>query len=162
MHNKTWGAIITWSYDEPPYIESPAEAYQDMLRAYEAGAKYISIFNYPEIGSYGLLTQEYFEAIEQFKNYVSNNPQNQTSNNEKLAYVLPNNYGWGLRNPTDKIWGVWEADDKSAIIWSDLSGFIEQYGFDFDIVVDSPWLRAFAKQHYDTLIFWDGTIQELT
>jgi hypothetical protein len=162
MHNKTWGAIITWSYDEPPYIESPAEVYQDMLRAYEAGAKYISIFNYPEIGSYGLLTQEYFEVIEQFKNYVSNNPQNQTSNSDKLAYVLPSNYGWGLRNPTDKIWGVWEADEKSTTIWSDLSGFIEQYGFDFDIVVDSPWLKVFSRQHYDTLIFWDGTIQELT
>lgn len=161
MHNKTWGVMITWSFDEPPYIESPNELYQDMITAYNAGAKYISIFNYPETGPYGLLTQEYFEVIKQFKNYVSNNPQNKTSNKEKLAYVLPANYGWGMRNPTDKIWGVWEADEKSPLIWDDLTGLIEQYGYDFDIVVDSPWLRVFASQHYDTLIFWNGRIQEL-
>ena len=155
MHNKSWGAIITWSYDESPYIASPNEVYQDMVTAYNAGAKYISIFNYPETGPYGLLTQEYFEVIKEFKTYVYNNPQNKTSNNEKIAYVLPENYGWGMRNPTDKIWGVWEADEKSSTIWSDLTGLIEQYGYDFDIVVDSPWLRVFASQHYDTLIFWN-------
>jgi len=161
MHNKSWGAIITWSYDEPPYIASPNEVYQDMVTAYNAGAKYISIFNYPETGPYGLLTQEHFEVIKEFKTYVSKNPQNKTSNNEKIAYVLPQNYGWGMRNPIDKIWGVWEADENSSTIWNDLTGLIEQYGYDFDIVVDSPWLRVFANQHYDTLIFWDGRVQKL-
>lgn len=162
MHNKTWGAIITWSYNEPPYIESPIEVYQDMIRAYRAGAKYICIFNYPEIGPYGLLTQEYFDVIEQFKNYVLNNSQNRTSNYDKVAYVLPENYGWGMRHPSDKIWGVWEADDLSAMIWDDLSRLGEEYGFDFDIVVDSPWLTAFWRQHYDRLIFFDEGIQELS
>ncbi len=125
MHNKSWGVIITWSYDEAPYIASPNEVYQDMVTAYHAGAKYISVFNYPETGPYGLLTQEYFEVIKEFKTYVSNNPQNKTSNNEKIAYVLPENYGWGMRNPTDKIWGVWEADEKSSTIWNDLTGLID-------------------------------------
>jgi len=66
-----------------------------------------------------------------------------------------------MRNPIDKIWGVWEADENSSTIWNDLTGLIEQYGYDFDIVVDSPWLRVFANQHYDTLIFWDGRVQKL-
>lgn len=158
MHNKTWGVIITWSYDEPPYIESPEEVYEDMIRAYRAGAKYISIFNYPEIGPYGLLSEEYFDVIKQFRNYVSDNPQNNTSNISKIAYVLPENYGWGMRNPFDNIWGVWEADYKSQEIWADLTRLILEYGFDFDIVVDSPWLRVFWRQHYNRLIFWDDEL----
>ena len=161
MHNKTWGAMITWAYNESPYIESPKEVYNDMIRAYQAGAKYICIFNYPEIGPYGLLTQEYFDVIKQFKNYVLCNSQNRTSNYDKVAYVLPENYGWGMREPKDNIWGVWEADEFSPIIWNDLSGLIQRYSFDFDIVVDSPWLRFFASQHYQTLIYWDGRIQKL-
>ena len=114
-----------------------------MITFYNAGAKYISVFNYPETGPYGLLTQEHFEAFKQFKTYVSNNPKNKTSNHKKIAYVLPENYRWGMRNPTDKVWGVWESDEKSPVIWSNLTDLIELYGYDFDIVVDSPWLRVF-------------------
>ena len=65
-----------------------------MVTSYNAGAKYISVFNYPETGPYGLLTQEHFEAFKQFNTYVSNNPKNKTSNHKKIAYVLPENYGW--------------------------------------------------------------------
>jgi hypothetical protein len=159
MHNKTWGIMITWKYDYPPYIETPDELYEDMITAYQAGAKYIIVFNHPEIEPYGLLTEEHFNAIKQFKDFVSKNPQNETSNLQKLAYVLPENYGWGLRNPADKMWGVWEADEKSPKIWSDLNSLVEKCNYDFDIVCDSLWTRFFAKQHYDTLYWWNGTIQ---
>lgn len=162
MHNKSWGVMITWFFDEPPYLETPNELFQDMIRAYDAGAKYISIFNFPEIGPYGLLNQDYFDVIEQFQDYVLSNTRNKTSNEQKIAYVLPPNYGWGLRNPTDKIWGVWEADEKSSGIWGDLTDLMEEYNYDFDIVVDSPWLGVFASQHYKTLIFWNGTLQNIS
>ena len=155
MHNKTWGVMIAWKFYEPPYVESPDELYDDMVTAYQAGAKYIAVFNYPETGPYGLLTEEHFNAIRKFKDFVSNNPQNRTSNLQRIAYVLPENYGGGLRNPNDNIWGLWEADEISSKIWSDLNGFVEQYNYTFDIVYDSPWTRFFARQHYDTLYFWD-------
>jgi hypothetical protein len=162
MHNKTWGVMITWAYDNPPYIESANELFEDMVTAYKAGAKYIAVFNHPQVGSYGLLTEEHLSAIEKFKEYVSRNPQNHTSNLEKLAYVLPENYGWGLRSASDKIWGVWEADDKSPRIWGDLGKLIGEYGYDFDIVYSSAWTRIFAKQHYKTLIWWNGTTQQVS
>jgi hypothetical protein len=41
---KDWGAIITWTYDEPPYLASGPK-YSNMLIAYETGAKYIIIFS---------------------------------------------------------------------------------------------------------------------
>jgi len=161
MHNKTWGVMITWAYDNPPYIESASELYEDMVTAYKAGAKYIAVFNHPQVGSYGLLTEDHLSAIEKFKEFVSGSPQNQSSNLEKLAYVLPQNYGWGLRSASDKIWGVWEADDESPGIWTDLGKLVSEYGYNFDIVYSSAWTRIFAKQHYETLIWWNGTIQQL-
>ncbi len=157
MHNKTWGVMITWKYDDSPYIESPDELYDDMITAYQAGAKYIAVFNHPVTRPYGLLTEEHFNAIKKFKDFVSKNPQSKTSSLQKIAYVLPENYGWGLRNPNDNIWGLWEADEKSPQIWSNLTDFVEEYNYDFDIVYDSPWTRFFAKQHYNTLYWWNGS-----
>ena len=148
--------MVTWRYDNPPYVESADELFDDFVTAYSAGAKYVAVFNYPEIGQYGLLTEAHFDAIEKFKDYVINNPQNKSSNVQRIAYVLPENYGWGLRNPEDKIWGVWESDEKSQKIWDDLSVLVEQYGYGFDILYDSYWTRFFAKQHYVTLFYWDG------
>jgi hypothetical protein len=161
LHNKTWGVMITHAQETPPYIQSPKILYNDLIDAYQAGAKYITVFNYPKINEYGLLTEEHFEAIRKFRNYTSLNSRNKTSNTERVAYVLPENYGWGMRNPTDKIWGVWETDKKSPIIWKSLNKMITQYGYDFDIVYDSLWTRIFAKQHYNTLIYWNGTIRQL-
>jgi len=161
LHNKTWGIIITWIQNEPPYIQSPETLYDDMVEAYNAGAKYISVFNYPQIEPYGLLTEEHFNVIKQFNEYISENPQKTFLNTQKIAFVLPENYGWGMRYPTDKIWGVWEADEKSPIIWDSLNDMIIKYGYTFDIVYESLWTTAFARQHYDTLIWWNGTIQQL-
>ena len=48
MQNKEWGAMITWKYnDEPYYLDSGSQIYNQMLTSYEAGAKYIAVFNYP-------------------------------------------------------------------------------------------------------------------
>jgi len=162
MHNKTWGVMITWAQDNPPYMESASELYGDMVTAYEAGAKYIVVFNHPQLGPYGLLTEEHFAAMKQFKEFARKNPQNHTSNVQKLAYVLPQNYGWGMRNEKDKIWGVWDADEQSLGIWSDLSNLVKQYSYNFDIVYNSGWTRLFAKQHYKSLVWWNGTIRQLS
>ena len=155
MHNKTWGVMITWKYNQAPYIESPSELYQDMITAYKAGAKYVAVFNYPNLGSYGLLTEEHFDAIRDFKDFVNENPQNETSNKKRVAYLLPDNYGWGFRSPDDKIWGVWSADEKSEKIWNDIYDLIERYEYDFDIVYGSFLTLAFWEIHYEELIWWD-------
>jgi hypothetical protein len=38
LQNKKWGAIITWKYDHPPYLDSGEAIYDQMRTAYEAGA----------------------------------------------------------------------------------------------------------------------------
>ena len=47
MQNKDWGTIITWKYTQPPYLDTGENIYNQMVTSYNAGAKYITIFNYP-------------------------------------------------------------------------------------------------------------------
>lgn len=157
MHNKTWGVTITWETSNPPHLEPPTALYNDLITAYNAGAKYILIYNEPRIETHGLLTEEHLQAIKSFKEYTAQNPQNTTSNTQKLAYVMPENYGWGLRSLDDRIWGVWPADNNSEIIWNDLQTLINTCGDRFDVIYDSPWIRLFSRDHYETLIWWNGT-----
>jgi hypothetical protein len=105
-HNKNWGAIVTWKYDEEPYLESPDELYNDLTLAYTAGAKYIIVFDYPKIGPYGTLTEEHLDALKKFWDYAHANPQTFGSTKANVAYVLPKDYGSGLRKVDDTIWAL--------------------------------------------------------
>ncbi len=75
MQNKDWGVMITWKYTEPPYLDSGVEIYRQMVDAYRAGAKYIVVFNYPQLkeNAYGVMTDEHFDALEKFWNDVVKN-----------------------------------------------------------------------------------------
>ena len=113
---KDWGAIIVWTYYEPPYLASGQEILQEMLTAYRAGAKYVIVFNYaedPETGkAYSILKEEHFEAMQEFWNYIHNNPDQHGATIGKVAFVLPKDYGWGMRHSEDNIWGLWPTDEK--------------------------------------------------
>jgi hypothetical protein len=128
-----------------------------MVTAYDAGAKYVEVFNHPQTGPYGLLTEDHLNAIKEFRDYVLANPQNKSSNVARLAYVIPDNYGWGFRSLQDTIWGVWNADAKSPIIWDKVNSLVQTYGNGFDIIYNSPWTWLFGKYHYNRLIPWNAT-----
>ena len=49
LQNKSWGVIVTWTYSQQPYLENATQLYDDMTLAYDNGAKYIIVFNYPTI-----------------------------------------------------------------------------------------------------------------
>jgi hypothetical protein len=68
--NRDWGAIVTWTYNDTPYIEPPEQLSQDLTLAYGAGAKYVVIFDYPKNGSYGILTEKHFDTLKTFWNYT--------------------------------------------------------------------------------------------
>lgn len=156
--NKEWGAIVTWTYDTLPYIESGKKLYNDLTLAYDAGAKYAVVFDYPKNYTYGILTQEHFDAMKDFWNYIHNNPQNFGATEAKVAYVLPQDYGFGFRNPNDKIWGLWNADDLSQKVWDDANKLIAQYDSRLDIVYDDPEFINAIIGHYDKLFFWNETV----
>ena len=159
VQNKQWGAIITWTYRNPPYLESGTDMLKDMMTAYRAGANYLIVFNYPKIkdNPYGILTEEHFAAMERFWNEIHSFPRSVFGEIEgQVAFVLPKDYGWGMRNPSDKIWGFWPPDDLSPLIWDKMSRLIERYGLKLDIIYDDP--RFNFKEKYSKIHFWNSTI----
>jgi hypothetical protein len=157
MLNKDWGTIITWTYNQPPYITSGEEIYQDMITSYNAGADYIIVFNYPVYpanNQYGILTDEHFSAMKKFWDYTSSNPRGREV--AEVAYILPEDYGWGMRYPDDKIWGIWNADEKSPIIWENINKLETIYGLKLDIIYYSPLFNP--EEKYGQVYFWNDTV----
>jgi hypothetical protein len=161
--NREWGTMITWKYDQTPFMEDANELYDDMVLAYQNGAKYIVVFNSPDNQTasteYGTLTPEHFAAMRQFWDYAKNNPRN-TPFSANTAYVLPKDYGYGFRGPDDKIWGLWEADELAPIVWNDTNSLIAQYGLNLDIVYETLIYEKTVNLPYDKLIYWNGTTIE--
>jgi hypothetical protein len=156
VQGKDWGVIITWTYEKPPYLESGAQMLQDMITAYRAGAKYLIVFNYPKINEYGILTEEQFSAMKKFWNLIGFPRKTLYKVKGEVAFVLPKDYGWGMRKPEDKIWGLWPPDDQSSQIWSNMKKLIEKYGLKLDIIYDDSEFNFEGK--YIKIYFWNSTI----
>jgi hypothetical protein len=161
MHNKEWGAIITWTYREPPYMESADELYYDMVLAYLSGAKYLIILNYSQekCTPYGTLTEEHFDAMKNFWSYIHTNPHRlgvYCPTCTQIAYVLPKDYAWGFRGYEDKIWGIW-VDELSIEMGKDVDYLLHTHHLGLDIIYDD--LEYYNKMRiYSKLYFWNGTV----
>jgi len=155
IQNKEWGVIITWTYDDPPYIESGVELYKDLVLAYENGAKYIVVFDSNEEYTQGILKQEHYEALQQFWEYAKTNPRQKDQSSDRVAYVLPKDYAYGFRGPNDKIWGLWEADAFSLETSENLGKLLDQFGAKLDIIYDDD---LELDSTYSKYVFWNGTI----
>ena len=147
--------MITWTYNHPPYIESGPELYDDMVLAYENGAKYILIFDTNENYTEGILTEEHLEAMEEFWQYTQNHPRSSNEIEKRVAYVLPEAYGYGFRGPEDKIWGLWETTNLSTEMSYHLGSYIEEYGINLDIIYGT---EITTNEIYMKYIFWNGIV----
>jgi hypothetical protein len=157
-HDKTWGSIIGWKYDNAwPYIESADELYEDLTLSYRAGAKYAVVFDYPKVERYGILTEDHFTALKNFWNYAQNNPQDYGVDGSEVAYVVPSDYGFGFRNAVDHVW-LFDADELSAKVWNDTNALLSKYGSKLDIVYDDLETFAAIQNRYSQLFFWNYTI----
>ncbi len=162
LQSKEWGVMVTWTYNDVPYIVSGNQLYTDLVSAYNAGAKYVTIFDHPDTNysDYGILTDEHFEALEKFWNYVKENPSKHGSVKASTVYVLPENFGFGFRNSNDKIWGLWngDADERTEKIWNDVNMLVEKYGFRLDIVFSDPEYNEELQWKYHEVFFWNQQI----
>ena len=159
LQNKTWGVIVTWKYTEDPYLASGDEVLDQMVDAYAAGAKYIVLFNYPQMedNPYGAMRDEHFRALEEFWNQIVSKPVIKFgSASPSAVLVLPSNYGWGMRNPNDTIWGMWGPDEKSPVVWNISRALLNLYGFGLDIVYDDPNFPI--ASNYTRVYYWNQTI----
>ncbi len=160
LQDKQWGTIITWDSDTPPYLENGTALLEDMLTAYRAGANYVIVFDYPrypDTNPYGILTDEHFKAMKTFWDLIHHIPRSMLGQEEgQVAFVLPKDYGWGMRNLNDKIWGFWPADEKAPLIWTNMNKLITKYGLQLDIIYDDTRFNFEAR--YYRIYFWNSTI----
>ena len=154
LQDKEWGVIVTWTYNNPPYIGSGEELYYDLVYAYDNGAKYFVVFNYPKINEYGILEDDHFLGLERFWQKVSAE-SGRVSVVADTVLVLPKNYGWGMRYVDDTIWGVWEADNKSVQIWNISRRLLSEYAPYLDIVYDDD--RFSLEDYYSEIVYWNST-----
>jgi hypothetical protein len=73
-----------------------------------------------------------------------------------VAFALPKDYGWGMRNVADNIWGLWPADEKASLIWENMNRLIDKYGIKLDIIYDDPQFSIAGK--YQEIYYWNSTI----
>jgi hypothetical protein len=121
------------------------------------GAKYILVFDTNENYTHGVLDPEHKDALKRFWQYATDNPRPGDPPSDRVAYVLPQGYGYGFRGPDDKVWGLWEADDFSFAISTEVGSLLDKYQHRLDIIYDDG-LEADNAYGYSKLIFWNGTV----
>ncbi len=130
---------------------------KDMIMAYQAGARYVIVFNYPKINQYGILQEEHFTAMKKFWSLIHFFPRRACKKIDgKVAFVLPKDYGWGIRHIDDTIWGFWPSDDLAPQIWDNMNKLIKEFGLKLDIIYDDP--RFGFEEKYSEIYFWNSTI----
>ncbi len=152
--DKDWGVIVTWTYDEPPYLGSGEELFDDLVLAYENGAKYVVVFDSNEDYTSSTLKEEHFDALERFWQYTKDNPRSADLLANRVAFVLPKDWAYGFRGPDDKIWGLWEGDELVSPISETLGALLVEHGSKLDVIYDDG-LKF--EDYYKEYIFWNGT-----
>jgi hypothetical protein len=157
-HGKDWGVMLTYTYTKEPYLASGQQIYDDLVLAYENGAKYLVVFDYAKNQAtnvtYGILQDEHLAAMQHFWDYAKKHPK-LAETSQRVAYVLPADYAYGFRGPTDSIWGLWGPDQLSSKAWDDANALTSQYGNNLDIIYEAA-LQSHVY-NYSRLIFWNGT-----
>lgn len=158
VQDKDWGAIITWTYENPPYLENGTRLLEDMKTAYQAGAKYVTVFNFPYDQPYGIIKEEHFAAMKTFWNMIHSPYQIFLQRRDgEVAFVLPKDYGWGMRTPDDNIWfPYWGPDKLSPQIWENMNKLIAKYGHRLDIIYSDT--RFNFTEKYSEIYYWDSVI----
>jgi hypothetical protein len=157
-YGKQWGAIITWTYTEPPYLESGEQLYEDLKLAYANGAKYLLVFDSNKDYTAGTLREEHFEALRRFWQDIQSQPTEPPTTSERVAYVLPQDYAYGFRGPNDKIWGLFQTDNLAEQICIDLNSKLELFQDRLDIIYEDGLLFEPVRA-YGTFILWNQTQQ---
>jgi hypothetical protein len=160
--NKDWGIIVTWKYNQPPYLESGDELYSDLAQAYCTGAKYAVVFSYPNItaSAYGTLTDAHFAALQKFWYDIHNNTAAFVPSKAEVAYVIPKDFGFGFRSTSDTIWGLFPADNFTYTqkIWDDTNLLLAKYYNNLNIIYDDPQVIGSTLNQYTKVYYWNQTI----
>ena len=161
---KDWGIMITWAYQQPPYIEPGPNLYEEMMSAYQNGAKYIIVFDSNKGWTENVLQRDQFDAMKQFWQYTQTNPRTTMPLSDRSVYVLPEDYGEAFRNPDDSIWGLWRADFNVAEgsqnfttnIRMSIATLLQMFGPELDIIYPQAD-QTVESIGYENVLYWNDT-----
>jgi hypothetical protein len=159
--HKDWGVIVTWAFNNAPYLENGTQLYSDLTLAYSAGATYAVVFNYPiypDNNPYGALQDEHFSALQRFWIVIQTNPASIAQNQATVAYVVPKDYGYGFRGPNDTIWGLFPADTLTQKISLDIHTLLTKYYSNLNIIYNDPETIGPTLSNYTKVYYWNQTI----
>jgi hypothetical protein len=157
VQDRDWGAILVWKNKTEPSLGSGTEILQNMITAYRTGAKYVIVFDFPYDKPFGILEEEHFVAMETFWEMTRSPYEWGIEKVEgEVAFVLPKDYGWGMRSLDNNIWGVWPPDDKAPLIWDNMNKLLDRYGLKLDIIYDDPQFNY--EEKYAQIYYWNSTI----
>ena len=154
VQNKHWGAIITWTYNQSPYLESGAQMYDDMVLAYNSGANYVAVYDSSQDYANSTLTQDHFKALENFWSYVQHNPSKHGDIKADKVVVLPQEYGFGFRSPNDSVWQYHQVDSWTQKMYKDVTNLINQYNSSIDIVYSDQEFKNIIQSKYNKILYW--------
>ena len=151
---KNWGVIITWTYNQTPYLESAPQMYNDMILAYDSGATYLAVYDSSQNYANTTLTQPDFTALENFWNYVQQNPDKHGSLKADTAVVLPQDYGFGFRSQDDSVWQYHNATYWTKKMYSDVTNLVKKYNSRLDIVYSDQQFDSAIQKAYSQILYW--------
>jgi hypothetical protein len=156
-HGKDWGVMITHSFTHFPYLKSGPDLYSDMVFAYENGAKYIIIFDSDPNWTRDILQPDQLTAMQQFWQYTKTHPRSIIPVADRSAYVLPQDYAYGFRAPTeDRIWGLWSNDSLTLAVSMSMASLFQIFGGNLDIIYPNN-LHPPESIGYKMVIYWNDT-----
>ncbi len=148
---------ITHTYTHFPYLESGSDLYKDMVFAYTNGAKYIVIFDSDPNWTRDILQPDQLTAMQQFWQYVKSHPRSINPISERSAYVLPQEYAYGFRSPTeDRIWGLWSNDSLTLEVSMSMASLFQIFGKNLDIIYPND-LHPPESLGYEMVVHWNDT-----
>ncbi len=156
--NQSWGAIITWTYNGTEnggtYLEPPPEMYSDMVLAYNCGASYVSIYDSSQNYVGTTLNSSYLTKLQEFWNYVQQNPSKQGSLKADTAVVLPQDYGFGFRSQDDSVWQYRTATAWTQQLYLNVTTLLDKYKSRLNIVYSDPQFQNAIRSDYSKILYW--------
>ena len=157
VQNKDWGVMITWTYTQPPYMESyltstmtwcwRMKMEQNTLLSLIVTKTLLRTFynkdNLMRCSSFGSTRKSTLRSISPVS--------------ERSAYVLPDGYAYGFRSPTDdSIWGLWRNDSVTLDISMTIGTLFQIFGNNLDIVYPEA-NQTLESVGYKNVIYWNDT-----
>ena len=85
---------------------------------------------------------------------MQQNPDKHGSLKADTAVVLPQDYGFGFRNPDDSVWQYHQADNWTQKMYSDVTSLINQYNSSIDIVYSDQEFQNSIQSKYSKILAW--------